>query len=262
MPDGEAPWWYEAAGKKAGPHSADELRAKLLADEILPHTRIWRKGMSGWTKLADVEDFREAIEEAPPPLVDEPVAVEVEAESPPHVQGQAGSAPPPIPDPVIPDPGPKSKITEDNLKIWFQKIFAALDFIASHVDTKDGFLMFKTHTHSREELLQLPEFKQVEAVCGQIDDLVQGWLARGNFESERFVYYHDKRLEIESRIGVIKASIMRRKPTFWEGAMQFLREVLSFVTDHMHLLPHNLLVAIGRPPPPREAILTIEHDKL
>ena len=251
----EAEWWYAEGGKKKGPLSVADVRAKLITDEILPQTPIWRKGMSGWAKLADVEEFREVIDDAPPPLSED-------------IDGPPDLADEPVTATIPPNPNsvPRPKITEDNLKIWFQKIFAHLDFIASHIDLTEGFAIFKTYTFSKEELLRLPEFETVASTCGQIDDLVQGWLSRGNFDAERFRSYHDERLKIEARIGTIKAGIMRRKPTFWEGAIQFFNEVLSFVNNNLHLLPETILVRIGRALTATQGVtrkmIAIDHNKL
>ncbi|MDX2273658.1 MAG: SPFH domain-containing protein [Cyanobacteriota bacterium] len=61
-----APQWYLSRdGQNFGPFSLDQL----LLQGVTPETSIWRTGMAGWQRLADVPEVASRMHSAPPPPV-------------------------------------------------------------------------------------------------------------------------------------------------------------------------------------------------
>lgn len=82
------PRWFvavkSASGAKPqpdGPHSDNELVEQIASGALTEKTRVWRKGLTGWTHLSDVGELQGVLNKGlalaaqmvPPPLDDEPV---------------------------------------------------------------------------------------------------------------------------------------------------------------------------------------------
>lgn len=52
-------FWIIREGEKAGPYPDYEIRSKIEHGDLHPDSRVWSEGMAGWTKLEDMELFRE-----------------------------------------------------------------------------------------------------------------------------------------------------------------------------------------------------------
>jgi len=64
----ETQWYVGIAGEQRGPFPEDEVREMILRRELTARNHVWRDGMEeGWTQLGDVDEFAEALAEAPPP---------------------------------------------------------------------------------------------------------------------------------------------------------------------------------------------------
>jgi hypothetical protein len=63
-------WWYEDAGRQAGPVTAAALHRMLVEGRISRAHRVWRNGMAGWEPLGQVAELAPMIGDAgaPPPL--------------------------------------------------------------------------------------------------------------------------------------------------------------------------------------------------
>lgn len=74
----DANWWYVKQGQRHGPVSEGDLEARLIAGEISRSTRVWRKGMAGWTRIADLEALQDLLKELPPPVHEDDTYLEVD----------------------------------------------------------------------------------------------------------------------------------------------------------------------------------------
>lgn len=88
----EVLWYYEEAGKQAGPISQAAMAEAIRGGRLPAGARVWRAGMAGWQAW---ETLAELAALAPPPP----------AGSPPPLGGQPGApagwgAPPPPPQPA------------------------------------------------------------------------------------------------------------------------------------------------------------------
>lgn len=68
-------WWAAIDGQKCGPLGEDGLIKLISEGKMVISTKVWRKGMSGWTSAGEVEDVATLFDlpsslddDAPPPL--------------------------------------------------------------------------------------------------------------------------------------------------------------------------------------------------
>jgi uncharacterized RDD family membrane protein YckC len=81
---GEVLWYYEEAGKQAGPISHTAMAEAIRGGRLPPGSRVWRAGMAGWQPWEAVAELAAL---APPPAGPPPLA------APPA--GSPGWGPPP-----------------------------------------------------------------------------------------------------------------------------------------------------------------------
>ena len=57
----DSPRWFLAVGSDSiGPLSASDLYERILLHEITWAHYVWRKGLSAWTRLCDLDEFKAA----------------------------------------------------------------------------------------------------------------------------------------------------------------------------------------------------------
>jgi hypothetical protein len=64
-------WYIHTAGRKEGPYSIEELRAKISSGQIAGEIFVWKEGFAAWKKLTDVPELAEIQQLAgstPPPI--------------------------------------------------------------------------------------------------------------------------------------------------------------------------------------------------
>jgi hypothetical protein len=138
---------------------------------------------------------------------------------------------------VPPDPGA--------IKIWFAQIYGKIDEVRAAIFATSGWLFFKTHTHSTDDLLNNPTLEAIHALCGQIDNVVQNWRQNGAADPELVQFYYDNRILAEQKLSDLRAEIIARKPTFWEQILQTLGHLLQLVRKLLPALPAMLLRGLG-----------------
>lgn len=140
--------------------------------------------------------------------------------------------------------------SDDNLEIWFVRINGTIDELYARIDMKDGFLIFKTHAYTQDELHSYPAFQKIESFLKTIDDIVERWIQNGQLSKSRSEYYEKNRIEVEKRLSNLRISIINRKPTAWENFLSSLDKFLKFVAKHLPALPKAVLERFGLLPPP------------
>lgn len=58
--------------EKQGPYGIDDLEQLIIAGELLPHSLVWRPGLTEWTKASDLSELNFLFVNAPPPLKPRP----------------------------------------------------------------------------------------------------------------------------------------------------------------------------------------------
>lgn len=66
---GSETWYYMNGGKKQGPVDAAVLVSKLTAGELPPNTRVWKKGMEGWSPADETELLNRSADQKQTPTV-------------------------------------------------------------------------------------------------------------------------------------------------------------------------------------------------
>jgi uncharacterized RDD family membrane protein YckC len=73
---GDVSWYYEEAGKQAGPVTQDALLELARSGRLAPAARVWRAGMAGWAPWTTVPELASQVAPpaAPPPPLTTPGA--------------------------------------------------------------------------------------------------------------------------------------------------------------------------------------------
>ncbi len=139
---------------------------------------------------------------------------------------------------TVPDPGA--------IKIWFVQVNGKIDEMHAAIFATSGWLIFKTHTHSTEDLLSNnPTLEGIRSLLGQIDNVVQGWMQNGTADAGLAQFYYDSRILVEQRLSGLRAEIIARKPTFWEAILHTIGHLLQLARKLLPALPAMLLRSLG-----------------
>ena len=63
----DAVWYAGKDGEQKGPFTEDDVRGMIARGEVAASDLLWKDGMAEWTAASEVEEFADAVEEAPPP---------------------------------------------------------------------------------------------------------------------------------------------------------------------------------------------------
>lgn len=138
-----------------------------------------------------------------------------------------------------------ASLTSDSLELWFQRVYNEIAVVEQMLLKKEGFLFFKSHSYSEDELLQSPQMKRIDATIAQIENAVTQWMENKALSDERAKFYWQSRLELERRLGGMRVKIAERKPTFWEGIINTLLKFINFVMKHLPMLPAFIMQRLG-----------------
>jgi hypothetical protein len=129
----------------------------------------------------------------------------------------------------------------------FNRAFREIDYIKTKIYKKQGFLFFKNHVHSVEELLNSEHHGKIYSITEKIGDDAANWYRRGQLGSGGKELYEDKRNEIEAELHQVNLEIMSRQPTWWEEVQGVFSRFVEMVIDNMpDLIAGALLSAAQR----------------
>lgn len=148
------------------------------------------------------------------------------------------------------------------VKLWFAQIYGKIDELQAAIFAKQGMLLFKTHTHSQEELLNHPLLDQIRALCGQVDNVVQSWIANQTADPELSHFYYENRILLEQRLSSLRAEIVSRKPTFWEALLHTVESLMRHVLRLLPALPALLLERLGIHIAPAQRFLSDRSNEI
>jgi hypothetical protein len=138
----------------------------------------------------------------------------------------------------------KENIKEDHsyLKAAFTKINNNIDNLFEMKDEIKGFLFFKTHKYTAEQLLSSTEYKRIKSYIGKIEDDIQRWKQAGKLPfSLRNTYNVNRELLVE-RLDDLQDAIENREPTWWESVQNFFIKILAFIAEHLPALWNGLMI--------------------
>ena len=98
----------------------------------------------------------------------------------------------------------------------FRKVYIELESLEREIYRKSGFLFFKSHIHTIEELLDSPHHHKVFSITEKIGDDMKSWFNAGKLTTEEEEIYHFERDKTDDELHRINMNIKDREPTLWE----------------------------------------------
>jgi hypothetical protein len=123
----------------------------------------------------------------------------------------------------------------------FNFVFKELDYIAQKVHRKQGFLFFKSHVYTIEQLLASPHHQRIYALTEKIGDDTYNWHKRGQLSRAGRDTYYSLREDAENQLHAINQDIIDREPTWWEKSKGAFTKFIELVLDNLPDLVFKLL---------------------
>ena len=98
----------------------------------------------------------------------------------------------------------------------FRKVYIELESLERKIYRKSGFLFFKSHVYTIEELLDSPHHHKIFSITEKIGDDMESWFNAGKLTSEEEEIYYFERDKIDDELHRINMIIEDREPTWWE----------------------------------------------
>ncbi|GHU26270.1 hypothetical protein FACS1894164_17150 [Spirochaetia bacterium] len=138
----------------------------------------------------------------------------------------------------------KENIEEDHsyLKAAFLKINDNIDDLFEMKDQIKGFLIFKTHKYSVEQLLNSTQYRRIKSYIGKIEDDIQRWKQAGELTFSLRNTYNVNRDLLIDRLEDLEEAIENREPTWWESVQNFFIKILAFIAEHLPALWNGLMI--------------------
>ena len=149
-----------------------------------------------------------------------------------------------------------------SVQLWFIRIYGQIDELHAGIFAKRGVFVFKTHTLTQEDLLKHPLFDSIHSLCGQIDNVVQSWIANNTAEPEIATFYWENRILVEQKLSSLRAEIVARKPTFWEALLHSLESLMRHVMRLLPALPSGLMEVLGIRMAPAQRYLSDRSNEI
>lgn len=129
---GDPLWFYEEAGKQAGPVTQAALADAIRTGRLAAGMRVWRAGMAGWLPWEQAPELVALV--APPPLAPPPEAAARPEPGPGHAAPQGWGPPaapggwgaPPPPGPSAGAPGPMAAAGMARVEVRLTILFTVL----------------------------------------------------------------------------------------------------------------------------------------
>ncbi len=148
------------------------------------------------------------------------------------------------------------------LRVSYAQLLGEIEELRAATFAKEGILLFKTHKHSAEDLLQHPKMERIQAMCGQIDNVVRSWGQYENLSADDVQFYVDNRVLVEQRLSSLRAEIIERKPTLWEALVQTIERLLRIAVQLLPALPAVMLHHFGIRIEPAQQAMAQRADEI
>ena len=125
------------------------------------------------------------------------------------------------------------------MKSKFKKVYLEIDKIESKIFRKEGFLFFKSHVFSIEELLNSPEHQKIESITKKIGDDTLIWSKLGRLSQDEEEAYYDEKDKVDDELKRLNRKISEREPTWWEEVKTPLIKFVEIIASN---LPDELKV--------------------
>jgi len=156
-------------------------------------------------------------------------------------------------------------IFEDKFERKFRKVHYEIDYLKNKIYRKTGFLFFKSHIYSIEELLQSEHHSKIYAITEKIGDDAENWYRSGNLSEEGRSAYYRERDEVDHKLHQVNLEIQNREPTWWESVKdpftKFVRVIMNNMPDLVRTMLDRVANSLKLPSPLRK-ILRLPNTSL
>ena len=119
------------------------------------------------------------------------------------------------------------------MKSKFQKVYLEIDKIEFKIFRKEGFLFFKSHVFSINELLNSPEHQKIDSITKKIGDDAQIWYKRGKLTVDEEEAYYDEKDKVNEELRKLNKKILNREPTWWEEVKSPFIRFVEIIADNL-----------------------------
>jgi hypothetical protein len=112
----------------------------------------------------------------------------------------------------------------------FKIVHREIDFIKVKIHKKKGFLFFKSHVYTEQELLNSEHHNRIYAATVKIGDDATYWYKAGKLSDDGKNTYYNKKSQVETELHRVNLEIEQREPTWWEnvrGAFEGFRRIVA-----------------------------------
>lgn len=124
----------------------------------------------------------------------------------------------------------------------FKKIYKEITSLSEKIDEKKGYLFFKSHVYSQDELLNSKHHDKIESISEKIGDDANNWAKNGELDETDRINYSDNKVKTERKLEDVNDLIEERKPTWWDGVKtQFAEFIKTIINEKLRELAGWLL---------------------
>jgi hypothetical protein len=119
------------------------------------------------------------------------------------------------------------------MKSKFIKVYGEIDIIEIKTAKKTGFLFFKSHVYTINDLLNSEHHQKINSITEKIGDDIQGWFNLGKLDKEEEESYYTERINVDEALRKINKNIAMREPTWWEEVREPFHQFVEKISDNM-----------------------------
>ncbi|RLA69661.1 MAG: hypothetical protein DRG30_09955 [Epsilonproteobacteria bacterium] len=123
--------------------------------------------------------------------------------------------------------------SEIRIESKFRKVHIELENLERKIYRKSGFLFFKSHIYTIEELMESPHHQKIFSITEKIGDDIENWFDAGKLTPKEESTYHTERDNIDEELHRIEMVIEDREPTWWEEIKGPIIEFNKRVLDNL-----------------------------
>ena len=115
----------------------------------------------------------------------------------------------------------------------FKKVYSELATLERKIFQRSGFLIFKSHIYTIEELLNSPHHQKIFSITEKIGSDMHSWYAAGKLLDSEEKEYFSHRNSVDTQLQRLNMKIQTRKPTWWEKTKGPLMEFVGLVLENL-----------------------------
>jgi len=132
-------------------------------------------------------------------------------------------------------------MSSDRIARKFTKVYREIEALENKIYQKKGFLFFKSHRYSIEDLLNSTHHQRIHSITSKIGDDIKNWYNSGKLTPDEEETYFDEREKVDLKLHEINLEIESREPTWWESVKEPYEKFLQII---MNNLPAELKISL------------------